>query len=190
MLSASQSRRVKGASEIPCLIQTFLPPEEAERECCDGQLAGDLLRKLTYLGGGSARGTFWREALELRVLGGWLGARDGGRMRRGSGPAASCTSVETRSSADSPAQVCAHVRIFRFRLVVGAPTANWLANASVVNPGAIYRCRIGKNPDRTCEQLQLGELGLGPAMNDLPLVNSTVAQVLEKLMLPSTSSLK
>uniref|UniRef100_F6ZZX8 Integrin subunit alpha 4 n=1 Tax=Equus caballus TaxID=9796 RepID=F6ZZX8_HORSE len=41
-------------------------------------------------------------------------------------------------------------------LVVGAPTANWLANASVVNPGAIYRCRIGKNPDRTCEQLQLG----------------------------------
>ncbi|ELW63743.1 Integrin alpha-4 [Tupaia chinensis] len=41
-------------------------------------------------------------------------------------------------------------------LVVGAPTANWLANASVVNPGAIYRCRIGKNPNRTCEQLQLG----------------------------------
>uniref|UniRef100_A0A2K6EIT6 Integrin subunit alpha 4 n=1 Tax=Propithecus coquereli TaxID=379532 RepID=A0A2K6EIT6_PROCO len=41
-------------------------------------------------------------------------------------------------------------------LVVGAPTANWLANASVVNPGAIYRCRIGKNPGRTCEQLQLG----------------------------------
>ncbi|KAM5267767.1 integrin alpha-4 isoform 2-T5 [Hipposideros larvatus] len=41
-------------------------------------------------------------------------------------------------------------------LVVGAPTANWLSNASVVNPGAIYRCRIGKNPNRTCEQLQLG----------------------------------
>ncbi|XP_019484943.1 PREDICTED: integrin alpha-4-like, partial [Hipposideros armiger] len=40
-------------------------------------------------------------------------------------------------------------------LVVGAPTANWLSNASVVNPGAIYRCRIGKNPNRTCEQLQL-----------------------------------
>ncbi|XP_059022846.1 integrin alpha-4 isoform X2 [Mustela lutreola] len=41
-------------------------------------------------------------------------------------------------------------------LVVGAPTANWLANASVVNPGAIYRCKIGKNPDLNCEQLQLG----------------------------------
>ncbi|KAM5280449.1 integrin alpha-4 [Ctenodactylus gundi] len=41
-------------------------------------------------------------------------------------------------------------------LVVGAPTAQWLANASVINPGAIYRCRIGKNPGRTCEQLQLG----------------------------------
>ncbi|XP_059784248.1 integrin alpha-4 isoform X1 [Balaenoptera ricei] len=41
-------------------------------------------------------------------------------------------------------------------LVVGAPTASWLANTSVVNPGAIYRCRIGKNPERTCEQLQLG----------------------------------
>ncbi|XP_026348185.1 integrin alpha-4 [Ursus maritimus] len=41
-------------------------------------------------------------------------------------------------------------------LIVGAPTANWLANASVVNPGAIYRCKIGKNPDLNCEQLQLG----------------------------------
>ncbi|XP_004628701.2 integrin alpha-4 [Octodon degus] len=41
-------------------------------------------------------------------------------------------------------------------LVVGAPTATWLANASVVHPGAIYRCRIGRNPNRTCEQLQLG----------------------------------
>ncbi|XP_020038819.1 integrin alpha-4 [Castor canadensis] len=41
-------------------------------------------------------------------------------------------------------------------LVVGAPTANWLANASVVNPGAIYKCRIGKNLRQTCEQLQLG----------------------------------
>ncbi|XP_004375514.1 integrin alpha-4 [Trichechus manatus latirostris] len=41
-------------------------------------------------------------------------------------------------------------------LVVGAPTDNWLANPSVINPGAIYRCRIGKNPNRTCEQLQLG----------------------------------
>ncbi|XP_027445374.1 integrin alpha-4 isoform X1 [Zalophus californianus] len=41
-------------------------------------------------------------------------------------------------------------------LIVGAPTASWLANASVVNPGAIYRCKIGKNPDLNCEQLQLG----------------------------------
>ncbi|GAB1286479.1 Alpha-4 integrin [Apodemus speciosus] len=41
-------------------------------------------------------------------------------------------------------------------LIVGAPTASWLSNASVVNPGAIYRCRIGKNPNQTCEQLQLG----------------------------------
>ncbi|XP_037379555.1 integrin alpha-4 isoform X2 [Talpa occidentalis] len=41
-------------------------------------------------------------------------------------------------------------------LIVGAPKANWLANASVVNPGAIYRCGIGKNPNQTCEQLQLG----------------------------------
>ncbi|XP_004601434.1 integrin alpha-4 [Sorex araneus] len=41
-------------------------------------------------------------------------------------------------------------------LLVGAPRANWLANASVVHPGAIYRCRIGKNPGQTCEQLQLG----------------------------------
>uniref|UniRef100_A0A8C6WD99 Integrin alpha 4 n=1 Tax=Nannospalax galili TaxID=1026970 RepID=A0A8C6WD99_NANGA len=41
-------------------------------------------------------------------------------------------------------------------LVVGAPTASWLTNASVVNPGAIYRCGIGKNEGRTCEQLQLG----------------------------------
>ncbi|EMP26358.1 Integrin alpha-4 [Chelonia mydas] len=41
-------------------------------------------------------------------------------------------------------------------LVVGAPKAKWLANSSVVNPGAIFRCRIGSNPSGTCEQLQLG----------------------------------
>lgn len=41
-------------------------------------------------------------------------------------------------------------------LVVGAPTANWLTNASVVHPGAIYKCQIGQNPNRTCQQLQLG----------------------------------
>nr|XP_006121755.2 integrin alpha-4 [Pelodiscus sinensis] len=43
------------------------------------------------------------------------------------------------------------------RMVVGAPKANWLANSSVVNPGAIFRCRIGSNPNGTCEQLQLGD---------------------------------
>lgn len=72
--------------------------------------------------------------------------------------------VETRSSVGSTAHVCTHVHVSRFRLVVGAPTANWLANASVVNPGAIYRCKIGKNPDLNCEQLQLGELGVGPGV--------------------------
>ncbi|XP_038193581.1 integrin alpha-4 [Arvicola amphibius] len=41
-------------------------------------------------------------------------------------------------------------------LIAGAPTASWPSNASVVNPGAIYRCRIGKNPGQICEQLQLG----------------------------------
>ncbi|NXP54235.1 ITA4 protein, partial [Heliornis fulica] len=41
-------------------------------------------------------------------------------------------------------------------LVVGAPRANWPANISVANPGAIFRCRIGKNPRGRCEQLQLG----------------------------------
>ncbi|NXA32799.1 ITA4 protein, partial [Eudromia elegans] len=41
-------------------------------------------------------------------------------------------------------------------LVVGAPRANWPANSSVINPGAIFRCRIGGNPHGDCEQLQLG----------------------------------
>lgn len=66
----------------------------------------------------------------------------------------------------SIAQVCAYIS--RFRLIVGAPTANWLANSSVVNPGAIYRCIIGKNPNRTCEQLQLGELDLGSGASEPP----------------------
>ncbi|XP_069472180.1 integrin alpha-4 [Ambystoma mexicanum] len=41
-------------------------------------------------------------------------------------------------------------------LVAGAPRSNWIANQSVANPGAILKCRIGKNPNGTCEQLQLG----------------------------------
>ncbi|NXV03322.1 ITA4 protein, partial [Cettia cetti] len=41
-------------------------------------------------------------------------------------------------------------------LVVGAPRASWPANESVVNPGAIFRCRIGGNSSGGCEQLQLG----------------------------------
>lgn len=41
-------------------------------------------------------------------------------------------------------------------LVVGAPNSNWIANQSVVNPGAIMRCRIGNNPGGTCDQLVLG----------------------------------
>ncbi|NXK38303.1 ITA4 protein, partial [Piprites chloris] len=41
-------------------------------------------------------------------------------------------------------------------LVAGAPRATWPANTSVVNPGAIFRCRIGGNPRGQCEQLQLG----------------------------------
>ncbi|NXR00731.1 ITA4 protein, partial [Sagittarius serpentarius] len=32
------------------------------------------------------------------------------------------------------------------RLVAGAPRASWPANSSVANPGAIFRCRIGRNP--------------------------------------------
>ncbi|XP_003227172.1 integrin alpha-4 isoform X1 [Anolis carolinensis] len=42
-------------------------------------------------------------------------------------------------------------------LVVGAPKANWSTNTSVVSPGAIYRCQIGKNPERSCEALQVGD---------------------------------
>ncbi|XP_071603301.1 integrin alpha-4 [Heliangelus exortis] len=41
-------------------------------------------------------------------------------------------------------------------LVAGAPRASWPANSSVVSPGAIFRCRIGRNPVGGCEQLQLG----------------------------------
>ncbi|KAM6332806.1 integrin alpha-4 [Podargus strigoides] len=41
-------------------------------------------------------------------------------------------------------------------LVAGAPRASWPANASVLSPGAVFRCRIGRNPRERCEQLQLG----------------------------------
>lgn len=52
------------------------------------------------------------------------------------------------------------------RLVAGAPRASWPANASVVNPGAIFRCRIGGNSGGECEQLQLGELAVGRGWGD------------------------
>ncbi|XP_077175658.1 integrin alpha-4 isoform X1 [Paroedura picta] len=41
-------------------------------------------------------------------------------------------------------------------LVVGAPKANWSANSSVVNPGAIFKCQIGRNPERNCDLFQVG----------------------------------
>ncbi|XP_075465024.1 integrin alpha-4 isoform X2 [Ascaphus truei] len=40
-------------------------------------------------------------------------------------------------------------------LVVGAPQSNWTEN-SVNSPGAILRCRIGDNPNGTCDLLKLG----------------------------------
>lgn len=92
----------------------------------------------------------WGGGLSAGVVGGGRGG--------GSGPAAS---AETRGLVGSKANICTHVRVSLLRLVVGAPTANWLSNTSVVKPGAIYRCKIGKNPARTCEQLQLGEWDLG-----------------------------
>lgn len=110
-------------------------------------------------------------------------------MRRFGGAAPlPAASVETRSSVGSTAHVCVHVHISPCRLIVGAPTANWLANASVVNPGAIYRCKIGKNPDLNCEQLQLGELGLGSGRGAGGRWGELI-QVLEKLIV-AYSSLK
>lgn len=52
------------------------------------------------------------------------------------------------------------------RLVVGAPRASWPANVSVANPGAIFRCRIGRNPRGRCDQLQLGESAAGRGRGD------------------------
>lgn len=44
---------------------------------------------------------------------------------------------------------------------MGAPRASWPANESVLNPGAVFRCRIEGNSSGGCEQLQLGESGRG-----------------------------
>lgn len=63
-------------------------------------------------------------------------------------------------SALSPPQLLTLPSLPR-RLVAGAPRANWPANESVVNPGAIFRCRIVGNSSGECEQLQLGELAAG-----------------------------
>ncbi|XP_053142177.1 integrin alpha-4 isoform X2 [Hemicordylus capensis] len=43
-----------------------------------------------------------------------------------------------------------------WELVVGAPRANWPANSSVVNPGAVFKCQIWRNSTKNCEMLQLG----------------------------------
>lgn len=181
---ATRGPRVNGASGVPGRVQTFLPLEESGGERCDGQLAGSA-RETSPPRGGTPRGR-WGARLRSRGSGaaGWVRQAVGGGGEAGSGPAASCESAETRSSAGSSAHVCVHVHVSRRRLLVGAPTASWLANASVVNPGAIYRCKIGENPDLTCEQLQLGELGLGPGASD-----PGVAQVAEKLHV-ACSSLK
>ncbi|XP_067843768.1 integrin alpha-4 isoform X2 [Heptranchias perlo] len=40
--------------------------------------------------------------------------------------------------------------------VVGAPKANTSLDDGVVNPGIIYKCRIGQNPQGICEELPLG----------------------------------
>ncbi|KAM4697868.1 integrin alpha-4 [Rhinophrynus dorsalis] len=42
-------------------------------------------------------------------------------------------------------------------VVVGAPQSNMTAkNNNVTSPGAIFKCRIGNNPKRTCEGLTMG----------------------------------
>ncbi|XP_067891645.1 integrin alpha-4 isoform X2 [Heterodontus francisci] len=40
--------------------------------------------------------------------------------------------------------------------VVGAPKANTSLDGGIVNPGNIYKCRIGQNPEGICEELHLG----------------------------------
>ncbi|XP_072333637.1 integrin alpha-4 isoform X1 [Scyliorhinus torazame] len=40
--------------------------------------------------------------------------------------------------------------------IVGAPKANSSREDAIVNPGIIYKCRIGQNPEGICEELHLG----------------------------------
>ncbi|XP_078084642.1 integrin alpha-4 isoform X2 [Mustelus asterias] len=40
--------------------------------------------------------------------------------------------------------------------IVGAPKANSSRDGEIVNPGIIYKCRIGQNPEGICEELNLG----------------------------------
>lgn len=173
---AARERRLRDS-----LPSSNFPPSGGARRGALRRPARLVCSGRELMWGWPAWGAFWRKALELRVGGGGLSARGGGWRRRFGGAAPlPAASVETRSSVGSTAHVCVHVHVSPCRLIVGAPTANWLANASVVNPGAIYRCKIGKNPDLNCEQLQLGELGLGPG---------ELVQVLEKLIV-AYSSLK
>ncbi|XP_053554496.1 integrin alpha-4 [Bombina bombina] len=44
-------------------------------------------------------------------------------------------------------------------LVVGAPQSNITSNVN--SPGVIYRCRIGDNPNKTCDPLRLGNANRG-----------------------------
>uniref|UniRef100_A0A8C5MBW3 Integrin subunit alpha 4 n=1 Tax=Leptobrachium leishanense TaxID=445787 RepID=A0A8C5MBW3_9ANUR len=41
-------------------------------------------------------------------------------------------------------------------IVVGAPKTNWTTKVNVTSPGAIYKCRIGNNPDGMCDLMDLG----------------------------------
>ncbi|KAL6077484.1 hypothetical protein STEG23_032286 [Scotinomys teguina] len=67
-------------------------------------------------------------------------------------------------------------------LIAGAPTASWLSNASVVNPGAIYRCRVGENPGQTCEQLQLGFERAGAVTHSLTVQRVELSALIKCLL--------
>ncbi|KAM8933367.1 integrin alpha-4 isoform 2-T2 [Pelodytes ibericus] len=41
-------------------------------------------------------------------------------------------------------------------IVAGAPQTNWTAKLNISNPGAIFKCRIGDNPDGLCNIMNLG----------------------------------